>query len=66
MAFKDMLSLCGRIGLIVMAFAFVAGIIAGPVLERIWSSRLTVTQNNETPPPVPPKSPATPKTAEPG
>ena len=47
MAFKDMLSLCGRIGLIVVAFAFVAGIVAGPILERIWSSRLTVTQNNE-------------------
>ncbi|EIM28160.1 hypothetical protein [Microvirga lotononidis] len=66
MAFKDMLSLCGRIGLIVVAFAFVAGIIAGPVLERIWSSRLTVTQNNETPLPAPPRAPADPKTAEPG
>jgi len=66
MAFKDMLSLCGRIGLIVVAFAFVAGIVAGPILERIWSSRLTVTQNNEMPHPLPPRVPVESKAAEPG
>jgi hypothetical protein len=66
MAFKDVLSLCGRIGLIVAAFAFVAGIIAGPLLERIWSSPLTVTQNNDNPLPVPPKVPADPQTGKPG
>jgi hypothetical protein len=65
MAFKDVLSLCGRVGLIVVAFALVAGIIAGPVLERIWSSRLTVTQNNDTPP-VPPKIPAASQVGQPG
>ena len=41
MAFKDVLSLCGRIGLIMTAFAFVAGIVAGPLLEKVWSSRPT-------------------------
>jgi len=66
MAFKDMLSLCGRIGLIVVAFAFVAGIVAGPILERIWSSHVTVTQNNEPPLSAPPRVPANPKAAEPG
>jgi hypothetical protein len=66
MAFKDVLSLCGRIGLIVAAFAFVAGIVAGPLLERVWLSRLTVTQNNDAPLPVPPKVPADPRAGQPG
>jgi hypothetical protein len=54
MALKDMLSLCGRIGLIVAAFAFVAGIVAGPLLEKLLSSHLTVTERNDQPslPPV--------------
>jgi hypothetical protein len=66
MAFKDVLSLCGRIGLIAAAFAFVAGIVAGPLLEGIWSSRLTVTQNDEAPLPAPPKAPADPRAGAPG
>jgi len=66
MAFKDVLSLCGRIGLIVAAFAFVAGIVAGPLLERMWSSPLTITQNNDAPPPVPPKVPDDPQAGKPG
>ena len=58
MAFKDVLSLCGRIGLIVTAFAFVAGIVAGPVLEKVWSSRpTTVTQNDIVPRSAPPTPP---------
>ena len=43
MAFKDVLSLCGRIGLIMTAFAFVAGIVlfAGYVfMRRRRASRL--------------------------
>ncbi len=52
MALKDMLSLCGRIGLIVAAFMLVAGIVAGPLLERVWLSRLTVTERSDRP--VPP------------
>ena len=35
MAFKDVLSLCGRVGLIVAAFAFVAGI--GVMLGQTWA-----------------------------
>jgi hypothetical protein len=66
MAFKDVLSLCGRVGLIVAAFAFVAGIVAGPLLERVWSARVTVTQNNDTPLPIPPKIPADPQAGKPG
>jgi hypothetical protein len=66
MAFKDVLSLCGRVGLIVAAFAFVAGIVAGPLLERVWSARVTVTQNNDTPLPIPPKVPADPQAGKPG
>ncbi len=58
MAFKDMLSLCGRIGLIMAAFAFVAGIVAGPLLEKVWSSRLTITERGSPPAPALPKAPA--------
>lgn len=47
MALKDVLSLCGRIGLIVAAFAFVVGIVAGPLLEKIWFSHLTVTERSD-------------------
>ena len=49
MALKDVLSLCGRVGLVVAAFAFVAGIVAGPLLEKIWFSHLTVTERTEMP-----------------
>ncbi len=54
MALKDVLSLYGRIGLIVAAFAFVAGIVAGPVLEKILFSELEVTERSTQPtsPPV--------------
>lgn len=63
MAFKDMLSLYGRVGLIVAAFIFVAGIVAGPLVEKVWLSRLTVTENSDipilpiSPPPKPPADP---------
>ncbi len=53
MALKDVLSLCGRIGLIVVAFTFVAAIVAGPVLEKILSSALSVAERN-TQPALPP------------
>jgi hypothetical protein len=46
MALRDVLSLYGRIGLIVAAFTFVAGIVAGPVLEKILSSPLSVTERS--------------------
>jgi hypothetical protein len=53
MASMDMLRLCGRIGLIVAAFAFVAGIVAGPLLERLLFSQMTVTERSD-PSPSPP------------
>jgi hypothetical protein len=53
MALKDVLSLCGRIGLIVAAFTFVAGIVAGPVVEKILFSPLSVTERS-IPPELPP------------
>jgi hypothetical protein len=46
MALRDVLSLYGRIGLIVAAFAFVAGIVAGPVLKKILFSPLSVTERS--------------------
>jgi hypothetical protein len=49
MALRNMLSLCGRIGLIVAAFAFVASIVAGPLLEKVLFSRLTVTERSTLP-----------------
>ncbi len=49
MALMDMLRLCGRIGLIVAAFAFVAGIVAGPLLERLLFSQMTVTERSHPP-----------------
>jgi hypothetical protein len=66
MALKDMLSLYGRIGLIVAAFAFVAGIVAGPVLEKILFSELEVTERS-TPPALPPADmPSERQTGKPG
>jgi hypothetical protein len=35
MALKDLAALYGRVALIVVVFAFVAGIIAGPVLQKV-------------------------------
>jgi hypothetical protein len=49
MALRDVLSLCGRVGLIVAAFAFVAGIVAGPILEKLLFSQLTVTERSPQP-----------------
>ena len=46
MALRDVLSLYGRIGLIVAAFTFVAGIVAGSILERIRSSPVSVTERS--------------------
>lgn len=34
MALKDLAALYGRVALIVIAFAFIAGIIAGPMLQK--------------------------------
>jgi hypothetical protein len=39
---RDLIVLYGRLGLIAAAFAFIAGIIAAPVLTRIWSPTAVV------------------------
>ena len=67
MAFKDVLSLCGRIGLIMIAFAFVAGIVAGPLLEKVWLSRpTTISQSGPVAAPVPPAPPIQANAGGPG
>ena len=65
MALRNVLSLCGRIGLIVAAFTFVAGIVAGPILEKILFSQLTVTERS-TQPARPPMEPPEQQTGKPG
>jgi hypothetical protein len=35
----------GRLGLILMAFAMIGGVVAEPLLRPLWSSRLTVAQH---------------------
>lgn len=49
MARKDLMAVYGRLGLIVAAFAFIAGIVAGPLLQKIWSPSLTVSERHELP-----------------
>ncbi len=36
-------ALCGRLGLI-LAFVLIAGIVAGPLLPRIWSPQAVLAQ----------------------
>jgi len=46
MMLKDLAALYGRIALIVVVFAFVAGIIAGPVLQKAgFRSSVTVARD---------------------
>lgn len=37
--------LYGRLGLILMAFAIIGGVVAEPLLRPLWPSRLTVAQH---------------------
>jgi len=39
---KDLIALCGRLGLIAAAFALLVSIIASPLLQKIWSPPLTI------------------------
>ncbi len=66
MALRDMLSLCGRIGLIVAAFAFVASIVAGPLLEKVLFSQVTVTERSTLPLLPPADNPSEQHTGKPG
>ncbi len=47
MARKDLVALYGRLGLIVAAFALVAGIVGGPLLQKIWSPHHTGTEQTD-------------------
>ncbi|WP_230530860.1 hypothetical protein [Microvirga roseola] len=49
MARKDLVALYGRLGLIVAAFAFIASIVAGPILQRLWLSPVTVSEHSTEP-----------------
>ena len=44
MAPKDRVALCGRVGLILAAFALIGGVVAEPALKRLWSAPVTVAQ----------------------
>ncbi|MBF9195554.1 hypothetical protein [Microvirga terrestris] len=43
---RDRIALYGRLGLILMAFAVIGGVVAEPLLRPLWSSRLTVANNS--------------------
>jgi hypothetical protein len=66
MALRDVLSLCGRVGLIIAAFTFVAGIVAGPVLEKLLFSQITVTERSTQPAAPPADMPSERRTGKPG
>jgi hypothetical protein len=44
MTHKDRLTLYGRIGLILVSFAVIGGVVAEPLLRPLWSPRLTIAQ----------------------
>ena len=46
---NGLVALYGRLGMIVAAFALVAFVIAGPLLRKIWSSPVTVTDTLKEP-----------------
>jgi hypothetical protein len=41
---RDRIARYGRLGLILMAFAMIGGVVAEPLLRPLWSSRLTIAQ----------------------
>lgn len=42
---KNRVVVYGRLGLILLAFAMIGGVVAEPLLRPLWSSRLTVAQH---------------------
>jgi hypothetical protein len=66
MTFKASLSLWGRVGLIVAAFVFVAAIVAGPLLQKVWSPRVAVMERRDRAAPTPAEIPANPQAEEQG
>ena len=43
---KDLLALYGRLGLIMAAFVFVAAIVLGPLVQKMWSPHLSVSEHS--------------------
>jgi hypothetical protein len=43
MGHTNLIGLCGRLGLI-LAFALIMGVIAAPLLQRVWSSDTVIAQ----------------------
>jgi hypothetical protein len=41
---KERVVLYGRVGLILVSFAIIGGVVAEPLLRPLWSPRLTVAQ----------------------
>ena len=41
---KERVLLYSRVGLILASFAMIAGVVAEPILQHLWSSRLTIAQ----------------------
>jgi hypothetical protein len=41
---KDRVVLYGRLGLVLMAFAMIGGVVAEPLFRPLWSLKLTVAQ----------------------
>jgi hypothetical protein len=41
---KDRVALCGRVGLVLLSFAVIGGIVAEPLLRPLWSPPMTVAQ----------------------
>lgn len=58
MARKDLMGLYGRLGLMMAAFAIVIGIVAAPLIERVWPSPVTLSENNGKPAARPIKLPS--------
>lgn len=56
MALKNLVAFYGRFGLIVAAFALVAGIIGGPLLQKFWFSHEVVADQGDQSAPHVPKS----------
>jgi hypothetical protein len=44
MTHRDRVVRYGRLGLILMAFAMIGGVVAEPLLRPLWSSPLTIAQ----------------------
>jgi hypothetical protein len=44
MSRKDRVVLYGRLGLVLVAFSLIGGVVAEPLLRPLWPSRVTVAQ----------------------